>query len=124
MTQGQFLRYHPPEREPNDVDPGKTERADHLCRVIRHILDEGARNTGRRRAAPIIVQDHLAARCQSVGHDRIPMIHATAKMLKEEERRLSRIGFAPATIGEAVAFHLDDAGRCSKMRMCHDVLLM
>lgn len=34
MTQGQFLRYHPPEREPNDVDPGKTERADHLCRVI------------------------------------------------------------------------------------------
>jgi len=54
----------------------------------------------------------LAARGQATGHDRIPMIHAAAKMLTEEEWRLSRTFVSSTTTGEAVAFHLDETGRC------------
>jgi hypothetical protein len=119
MAAGQVLRQHPAEREPDHVDQGKAERADHVRGVIRNILDEGARVAGRRRTAPIILQDRLATHGQPICHKAgVPMIHAAAKMLKSRAA-VPRSPVAPATISEAITRHLDEAGWCREMCVGH-----
>jgi hypothetical protein len=85
--QGHFLRDHPADREPQQVDPGQVERVGERDDVAGH-LGNGARNGPRRQAHPgVIHNDDLAVPRESAEQQRIPVIQVAAKVLQHHQRQ-------------------------------------
>ncbi|GAU07281.1 hypothetical protein BSLA_03r1651 [Burkholderia stabilis] len=119
MAPGQIQRLEAAKRKAQDIDLFQAKRVDEGGCVVRHVLDPVARPAGRRGDAATVVQDDFPALRQAIRHHRIPMIHATTKVLKEQQRRLVGAGIAPPTIGEVLRADIDESGLGSLVRIDH-----
>jgi hypothetical protein len=67
--------------------------------------------------ASIVKEQHRTVLSESIRNGRIPMVHPTAKVLKEEK---GDSGFLPkATIGEPDSAALDETSRSGYMSVVH-----
>ena len=65
------------------IDFWQAQSRDHHGCIVGQVLDELARSSGGRGAAPTVIQNHLAPGDQRVGYQWFPVIHPTAEVLKE-----------------------------------------
>jgi hypothetical protein len=85
--------------------------------MVGHRFDRVRSVPSRSRHASIVKEHHPSVLSESIRDGRIPMVHPTAKVLKEEKGD-SR--FLPkATVGEPDSVALDEASRGGDMSVVH-----
>src|SRR6202048_4415483 len=117
MAYRKGLRDISSDREAEQIDLRKSERAHEIGRVLRHRIDRIRRFAARRGDPRIVEQNDPAIFRKAVGDRGIPMIHSAPKMLHEKKRRAAFLS-EPA-VGEAnpVGFNELRGGRDGSV--CH-----
>ena len=117
LTQCEGLRYVAANRESEDVNLRESQRTHERGGVVGHCFDRVRSVPTCSRHSSVVKEDHRSVLCESICDGRIPMVHPTAKMLKEEKGD-SR--FLPkATVGEPDSIALDEASRSGDMSVVH-----
>jgi hypothetical protein len=104
-----FLRHQAAEREAEHIDLPQSQRLDEGDRIDGHAFHRGRHLAGAARDAGIVEQNDFAITGESVGHQRVPVVHGTGEMHVEDQRHAA--GLAKAAIGEADAVGFDELCR-------------
>ena len=117
VTQREGLRYVAANRESEDINLGESERTHEHGGVVGHCFDRVRSIPTCSGHASVVKEHHRSVLSESVCDGRIPMVHPTAKVLKEEKGD-SR--FLPkATVGEPDSVALDETSRSGDMSVAH-----
>ena len=119
MTQREGLGHVAANREAEDINLRESQRTHERDGVVRHCFDRVRRVPSRSRHASVVEQHHRSVVGESIRDSRIPMVHAPAKVLKEEKGD-SRF-LTEATVGEPNLVALDEASRSGDVSVDHVV---
>ena len=122
MVQRDFLGLKTTDRKPEKVDLSQSECPDHRCDVVGHLFHSVARRARRGGGAATVEEDHLTSFGQPISDHGVPVVHATAEVLDEEQWWVAR-ALAPAPIGKAISINLDESSRRIEVAYRHDFLL-
>jgi hypothetical protein len=123
MAECDFLGLKTTDRKPEEIDLRQSEGPDHRCDVVGHLFHSVARRARRGGDPATVEEDHLASFGQPVSDHGVPVVHATAEVLDEEQWWGTR-ALAPAPIGKAISIDLDEASGRIQVAYRHDFLLM
>ena len=106
-------------RKAEYIDDGEAKRFHEDRDVIGHAVDRRRVLAGRTGNARIVEQDHRPARGETIGDQRVPIVHPTAEMLKEYERRAALGAEAAIGVADAIRFdELSGGGEVAIARHC------